>query len=128
VNGQKCGCSICECQARDGDLYCGEYCQQASSHGVEKDYCQCGHATCATPDCGGIPVASLGLPDSISLMPGCLTVEYYTVEHLSEQLALLSRTLDDNYEGLRARIEARIPRRSPASVETSRELIRTRSA
>lgn len=55
-----------------------------------------------------------GLPDTIQLTAGLLTVRCTGMEDLLRQLVLLAKMADADYERLRALIEVPIPRRSPA--------------
>jgi hypothetical protein len=66
-----------------------------------------------------------GLPNSISLTPGRVTIECHSMEHLLEQLVLLAKALDDNFEALRVRVE--VPRR-PGSAEPGSTAINAQSA
>jgi hypothetical protein len=54
------------------------------------------------------------LPESIHLGPGQVTIECRSMEHLRDQLMLLTEAIDFNYEALRATVET-APRRRAAS-------------
>ena len=54
------------------------------------------------------------LPESIHLGPGQVTIECRSMEHLRDQLMLLTEAIDVNHETLRATVET-APRRRPAS-------------
>ena len=56
-----------------------------------------------------------GLPGTIELTAGLLTIHCDDIEDLLRQLVLLAKTADTDYERLGALIEASVPRRSPAS-------------
>ena len=56
-----------------------------------------------------------GLPGTIQLTAGLLTIHCDDIEDLLRQLVLLAKTADTDYERLRALIEAPVARRSPAS-------------
>ncbi len=44
----KCGNSTCLCDLPEGQLYCSEYCAEAATHGIERNYCQCEHECAAS--------------------------------------------------------------------------------
>jgi hypothetical protein len=46
ANKQKCALTVCTCLAVTPDVYCSDYCQEAATHGIERDFCQCAHAGC----------------------------------------------------------------------------------
>ncbi len=50
-------------------------------------------------------VAIAGLPESIRFEPGRLTITCRDLEHLVEQLVLVARSLDTDYETLKQRID-----------------------
>ena len=50
-------------------------------------------------------MAIAGLPDSIRFEPGRLTITCRDLEHLVEQLVLVARSLDTDYETLKQRID-----------------------
>jgi len=56
-----------------------------------------------------------GLPDTIQLTAGLLTIRCNSMQDLLRQLVLLAKMADSDYESLRGLIEAPVPRRSPAS-------------
>ena len=56
-----------------------------------------------------------GLPATIQLTAGMLTIRCDGMEDLLRQLVLLAEMAHINYEDLRALIEAPVPRRSPVS-------------
>ena len=39
----RCGNSTCLCTLPEGHLFCSEYCAEAATHGIERNYCQCEH-------------------------------------------------------------------------------------
>jgi hypothetical protein len=57
-----------------------------------------------------------GLPDTIELAPGSLTIHCRDMEHLVQQLVLVAKALDTNYEAMQLRVE-RAPARKPADRE-----------
>jgi hypothetical protein len=111
---QKCQLAVCECRTSAENPYCSEYCQQAASQAIQRDFCQCSHAGCEQLShpihTGRLP----GLPASISCIPGQLMIEYASVEDLRRQLQLLTQALDQQPEALPLPAEA-IPRRSPTA-------------
>ncbi len=54
------------------------------------------------------------LPESIHLAPGRVTIECRSMEHLRDQLMLLTEAIDVNHEALRATVET-VPRRRAVS-------------
>jgi hypothetical protein len=98
-------------------MYCSDYCRQAASHAPERDYCQCGHGTCATGSPLGDTVADADLTEAICFGPGQVTIQCSSVEQLSEQLRRLSAVLLEHSEELRQKLEGS-PARRPAGVET----------
>jgi hypothetical protein len=109
----RCGLSLCTCKTEAGNAYCSAYCEQAAAIGIEKDFCQCAHADCKTHQMNALdhPVE---LPESIHLAPGRVTIECRSMEHLRDQLMLLSEAIDVNHEALRTIVET-APRRRAAS-------------
>lgn len=59
-------------------------------------------------------VAISGLPESIRFEPGRLTITCRDLEHLMEQLVLVARSLDTDYETLKQQIEHSV-RKQPGS-------------
>ncbi len=116
----KCALSVCSCAVLPGEAYCSEYCRQGAAQGVQKNFCQCGHAHCETRAAETNPLHQLGLPDSIKIRPGQLTIEYRSMGHLVAQLLLLARALDKGYAGLSSPAEK--PPRRPADSETQQAL------
>jgi hypothetical protein len=114
---QECQLSVCRCPARAGNGYCSKYCEQAASQGIPKDFCQCAHAHCDTPDYPRNRRERLELPESIHVGPGQVTLECRTLEYLREQLRLLAEALEVQYQALQGAIET-APRR-PIVSETS---------
>lgn len=116
-NTEKCALAICSCVARLGDSYCSDYCQQAATHGTEKDFCQCAHGSCTsireTASHGGIK-----LPHSIQVTGGRVTIEFRNSEHLREQVILLAAALDQDPGAFEA-VEKLSPRRPPHSERES---------
>ena len=43
----KCRHVPCMCIVRSEGDYCSEYCEQATTQGIERDYCQCEHGCVA---------------------------------------------------------------------------------
>jgi hypothetical protein len=60
-------------------------------------------------------VRTAGLPDTIQLTAGLLTIRCNNMQDLLRQLVLLAKMADSDYESLRGLIEAPVPRRFPAS-------------
>ena len=69
-----------------------------------------------------------GLPDTIQLTEGLLTIRCNDMEDLLRQLVLLAKMADSDYEHLRTLIEAPVPRRSPASEATAGDRDSSRTA
>jgi hypothetical protein len=69
-----------------------------------------------------------GLPGTIQLTDGLLTIRCNDMEDLLRQLVLLAKMADSDYEHLRALIEATVLRRSPASEATAGDSDSSRSA
>jgi hypothetical protein len=113
-DSEKCQLSVCCCTARAGDGYCSDYCEQAASQGIPKDFCQCAHAYCDIPADPRSRREPLALPESIHVGLGQVTLECRTLEHLREQLRLLTEALQVRYEVLQAAIET-APRRPVVS-------------
>ncbi len=90
---EKCALAACTCVARAGDSYCSDYCQQAASHGTEKDFCQCAHESCAEMS-RHTPAGRVELPASIQIMRDHVLIEYRSPEDLREQIVLLAGALD----------------------------------
>ena len=61
----------------------------------------------------------VGLPGTVQLTPGMLTIRCNDMEDLLRQLVLLAKTADTDYESLRALIEAPVARLSPTSESES---------
>lgn len=59
-----------------------------------------------------IPIA--GLPDTIQFAAGSLTIRCRDMKHLVEQLVLVAKALDTDYEAIRHHVEIMPPRKSPA--------------
>jgi hypothetical protein len=108
---QNCALSVCSCKTQVGKLYCSEYCEQAASQGMQRDYCQCGHAGCDTAASADEAPDQLSVPESISFTAGRVVIQCSSIEHLREQIGVLSKALNDNWEALRMRVEA-VPRRT----------------
>ncbi len=102
---QYCKLSGCDCKTEDGKEYCSDYCKQAARHAPERDYCQCGHANCASP----IPIEralfQYQLSDAIFLSPGQVTIQCTTVEQLYQQIELLAKALHERSDELWKRVE-----------------------
>jgi hypothetical protein len=90
----KCKLGVCICLVTADDPYCSDYCRQASSQGTERDFCQCGHSVCSKPAHIHETVNEIGLPTSISLAPGLVTIEYSDNRDLRDQLILLATKLE----------------------------------
>jgi hypothetical protein len=43
----KCRHVPCVCTVQQEGAYCSEYCEQAATQGIERDYCQCEHGCIA---------------------------------------------------------------------------------
>jgi hypothetical protein len=69
-----------------------------------------------------------GLPNTIQLAAGLLTIRCNGIEDLLRQLVLLAKMADTDFAGLRLLIEAPAPRRSPASETRTANLDSSQSA
>ena len=56
-------------------------------------------------------LAIAGLPSTIQLTPGCLTIRCRGMEHLVEQLVLFAKALDTDYHALQLLVESTPPRK-----------------
>ncbi len=110
----KCALAYCSCAARLTDPYCSDDCKQAATHGTERDFCQCSHANCFAAEKAAL-WGGVGLPDSIQLAPGRVTIECDSLESFQEQVTLLSAALNRSKATLRAEIEAFISKKPPSS-------------
>ena len=45
----KCGYLLCQCITEQQSSYCSDYCEQAATHGFEREYCQCEHELACAP-------------------------------------------------------------------------------
>ena len=61
-------------------------------------------------------IPSIGLPSTIRFVPGQLTITCRDMGHLVEQLVLLAKALDSDYEGLQPQVES-VPARKPVDRE-----------
>lgn len=62
-------------------------------------------------------LATAGLPDTVQLAPGCMVIRCRSMVHLVEQLVLVAKALDADYDAMRRRIESPITPK-PAGRET----------
>lgn len=108
---QYCSLSGCDCKTPNGEEYCSEYCKQAARHAPERDYCQCGHANCASPVPMERALFQFQLSDAIFLAPGQVTIQCTSVEQLFQQVELLAKTLRERSEDLWKRVEPGLSRR-----------------
>jgi hypothetical protein len=114
ANHQKCRLAVCSCRTQGGNPYCSDYCTQAASQGLENDFCQCIHADCGKP-AHKMKALNVGsLPNSISFVPGWVTIEYSSLEDLQKQLMLLAKAIANKHEAPEIRVEAAL-RRRPSS-------------
>ena len=118
-NKRKCKLGVCTCMARPGDSYCSDYCRQASSQGLQRDFCQCEHSIC-TKVAEAFETSSASLPGSISFAPGLVTIQYSDVLDLRDQLILLAARLEAE--------PAEFPGRRPAARELSTEPVFSKTA
>jgi hypothetical protein len=61
-------------------------------------------------------ISIAGLPDTVRFAAGRLTIHCRDMEHLVEQLVLVAKALDTDYEDMRQQVES-TPRRKPAGSE-----------
>jgi len=122
-----CSLSGCDCKTENGEDYCSDYCKQAARHAPERDYCQCGHANCASP----IPIEralfQYQISDAIFLSPGQVTIQCTTVEQLYLQVELLAKTLRERSDDLWKRVEPSLARR-PVKSEFQTSLASAKTA
>src|SRR4051812_45145692 len=117
---QYCSLSGCDCKTEHGEEYCSDYCKQAARHAPERDYCQCGHASCASPIPMERSLFQYQLSDSIFLSPGHVTIQCGTVEQLYQQVEILSKALRERSDDVRIRVEPAPPKRPVRSeIQTS---------
>lgn len=92
-HNQKCKLAVCACEAKADDLFCSDYCRQAVSQGLDRDFCQCTHATCTEHAHLSDSFDAAGLPGSITVAPGLVTIVYSDQRDLCNQLLLLAAKL-----------------------------------
>ena len=102
---QQCALAMCTCQARADDSYCSDYCRQAASHEIEKDFCQCSHQHCEQAVDRFQTLSTAQLPESVSVAAGRVTIDCSGVDDLLEQLLLLTQAINSDRERLREQIE-----------------------
>jgi hypothetical protein len=61
-------------------------------------------------------IPSIGLPSTIRFVPGQLTITCRDMGHLVEQLVLVAKALDSDYEGLQPQVES-VPDHKPIDRE-----------
>jgi hypothetical protein len=124
---QYCSLSGCDCKTENGEEYCSDYCKQAARHAPERDYCQCGHANCASP----IPMERVlfryQLTEAIFLSPGEVTIHCTSAEQLYQQVELLAKALQEHSDDLWKRVEPAAVRR-PAQSEVFAPFASAKSA
>lgn len=113
----------CGCLADGDETFCSEYCRQAASHAPERDYCQCGHSGCSL-GCSGHGAMSVHATPAIRFDPGQVTIQYSSLEQLSEQLRLLAAALLEHSDIP----TAGGPARRPAASETRSPSAKARHA
>jgi hypothetical protein len=70
-------------------------------------------------------ITILGLPDTIQFAPGSLSICCRNMEHLLEQLVLVAKALDTDYQALQQQIE-NVPTRKPVGREhATRSVLQT---
>ena len=92
-HNQKCKLAVCACEAKADDSFCSDYCRQAVSQGLDRDFCQCTHATCTEHTHVSDLFDTAGLPGSITVAPGLVTIVYSDQRDLCDQLSLLAAKL-----------------------------------
>jgi hypothetical protein len=114
---ETCGLAACRCRVAHGCSYCSVDCEQAATQGVERNFCQCWHGQCSS---GGQTAAdTLHVSDLISIAPGRVTIECYSLESLREQLLVLSEALDRDAHRLRVSLEPVTHRRPAGRIASS---------
>ncbi len=107
----KCALAVCSCKTEAADKYCSDDCRQAAEQGTEREFCQCGHATCGWPAGKFNRNVVPDIPDSICVSPGRIILECRGEEQLREHLLLLLTVLDRNPAALSIASEIPIPRK-----------------
>ena len=113
---ERCALSVCGCLVSRGHSYCSVDCEQAAAQGVDRNYCQCFHRQCSSEE--QTPVDGLHISDFISLAPGRVIIECFSIESLREQLVLLSAALNRDADRVRVSIEPSL-RRQPGRIVSS---------
>ncbi len=111
----KCQLSVCNCRSETGNQYCSDYCEQAASQGIEKEFCQCAHGNCSRSAVKSNAQDAVGLPDSICFAPGRVTIEFDSMQHLTDQLMLLANAVSDDNGAREAGVDLSLRRRSAVS-------------
>jgi len=124
---QFCSLSGCDCKTQKGEEYCSDYCKQAARHAPERDYCQCGHANCASAIPMERSLFQYQLSDAIFLSPGQVTIQCTSVEQLYQQVDLLAKTLRERTDDLWKRVEPALQRR-PVKSEFQTSLASAKTA
>jgi hypothetical protein len=124
---QYCNLSGCDCKTENGDEYCSDYCRQAARHAPERDYCQCGHGSCASPIPLERALFQYQLSEAIFLSPGQVTIHCTTVEQLCQQVEFLAKALLERSDELRKRVEPG-PLRRPVKSEIQAPMATAKSA
>jgi len=124
---QYCNLSGCDCKTENGQEYCSEYCKQAARHAPERDYCQCGHAGCASQIPMERTLFQFQLSDAVFLGPGQVTIQCTSAEQLYREVESLAKALREHSDDLWKRVEPATPRR-PAASEIHRPFTSAKTA
>lgn len=124
---QYCNLSGCDCKTKNGEEYCSEYCKQAARHAPERDYCQCGHAGCASQIPMDGTLFEYQLSEAVFLAPGEVTIHCTSAEQLYHEVELLAKALRERSDDLWKRVEPATPKR-PVASEIQRPLMSAKSA
>jgi len=111
-----CSLSGCDCKTENGEEYCSEYCKQAARHAPERDYCQCGHGSCASQVPIDQSLFQYQFSDTIFLTPGQVTIHCTNIDQLFQQVEFLAKALREHSDDLWKRV-APVPLKRPLGSE-----------
>jgi hypothetical protein len=123
-----CSLSGCDCKTQNGQEYCSEYCKQAARHAPERDYCQCGHAGCASQIPFDGTLFEYQLNEAVFLAPGQVTIQCTSAEQLCQDVELLAKALRERSDDLWKRVEPPTTPRRPVASEMQRPLMSAKTA
>lgn len=121
INIGKCQMAACNCSVPLGETYCSQDCRQAVEQGLEREFCQCFHASCKADLSTILDVDLAGLSDSFRFFEaGQITIDYRNKDHLVGQLQALAACLapqDGRYDLHSPQIGSEDLERRPAKLE-----------